>query len=213
MRFVLKVALQYRGCPIPLPDLISIGSLGLVKAIEKFDHTRGLKFISYAVWWIKAYITKALNEEGSMIRLPANQYTKIRQALKPDNNTPLNDEIKKLLSLSRKGRSLDDVLTEGSKATLADVIPDTRAEESDAAAETKCTEKLVKTLLADLPKRDATILKGLFGINFEKSLTLREIGEDLSISHERVRQLRDSALSKLKTGKYRSLIKENLSIH
>ena len=74
MRFVLKVALQYRGCPIPLPDLVSEGAMGLIRAIESFDHSRGLKFISYAVWWIKAYITRAITEQGSLIRLPANQH-------------------------------------------------------------------------------------------------------------------------------------------
>jgi len=81
IRFVLKVALQYRGCPIPTSDLISEGAMGLARAIDNFDHTRGLKFISYAVWWIKAYITRVINEEGTLIRLPANQHLKIRQAL------------------------------------------------------------------------------------------------------------------------------------
>lgn len=81
MRFVLKVAIQYRGCPIPLPDLVSEGAMGLVRAIESFEHTRGLKFISYGVWWIKAYITRAINEQGNLIRLPANQHLRVRKAL------------------------------------------------------------------------------------------------------------------------------------
>ena len=82
MRFVLKVAIRYRHCPIPLPDLVSEGAMGLIRAIESFEHSRGLKFISYGVWWIKAYITRAINEQGNLIRLPANQHLRVRKALK-----------------------------------------------------------------------------------------------------------------------------------
>jgi RNA polymerase primary sigma factor len=213
MRFVLKVALNYRGCPIPLPDLVSIGAMGLVKAIEKYDHARGLKFISYAVWWIKAYITKALNEEGSLIRLPANQYIRIRRALNGNNKDPINEEINELINLTRKGHSIDACISEDSKTTYRDVIPDTRAEKSDLNAEINSTEKYTRTVLADLPKREARILTSLFGIGFEKPQTLREVGESLNVCHERIRQIRDQALHRLKNGKYKDILQEKLKAY
>ena len=210
MRFVLKVVLNYRGCPIPMSDLVSIGAIGLVKAIEKFDHTRGLKFISYAVWWIKAYITKALNEEGSLIRLPANQYIKIRNALKANNDEELNDEIQELICLSRKGHSIETPLNEGSKATFADIFPDHNAEKTDMHVEIKAIESFTQEILADIPQREAIILKSLFGIGFVKPQNLREVGESLNVSHERVRQLRDQALRRIKNGKFKHIIHEKL---
>ncbi|MFC1586202.1 RNA polymerase sigma factor RpoD/SigA [Fibrobacterota bacterium] len=210
MRFVLKVALQYRGCPIPLSDLVSIGAIGLVTAIEKFDHTRGLKFISYAVWWIKAYITKALNEEGSLIRLPANQHLKVRRALSSGHKDEINDEIRELIRITQKGHSFDSPLKEDSKTTFAEVIADNSADRADMKAEIKATENFIRNLLAEVPEREAKILSELFGLGFEKPRTLREVGEGLNISHERVRQLRDQALRRLKNCKFKEILREKM---
>jgi RNA polymerase primary sigma factor len=210
IRFVLKVALQYQGCPIPMSDLVSIGAIGLVRAIEKFDHTRGLKFISYAVWWIKAYITKAINEEGSLIRLPANQHLKVRRALSSSHKDAINDEIRELLRLVQKGHSLDAPLKEDSKTTFAEVMADNSAERVDMNAEIKSTEEFIRDMLTEIPEREARILRGLFGIGFEKPQTLREVGEGLNISHERVRQLRGQALRRLKNCKFKNLLREKL---
>ncbi|MFC1585018.1 RNA polymerase sigma factor RpoD/SigA [Fibrobacterota bacterium] len=209
MRFVLKVALQYRGCPIPLPDLVSEGAMGLVRAIESFDHTRGLKFISYAVWWIKAYITRAINEQGSLIRLPANQHLRVRKALKESaNGEALNDEIRELIRLGERGGSFDAPLKEGSKTTFSEVLADVRAGRPDKNAEINSVELFTRELLAELPEREAKVLKGLYGIGFEAPQTLREVGESLNISHERVRQLRDQALRRLKKSKFKEILRE-----
>lgn len=209
MRFVLKVALQYRGCPIPLPDLVSEGAMGLVRAIESFDHTRGLKFISYAVWWIKAYITRAINEQGSLIRLPANQHLRVRKALKENaNGEALNDEIRELIRLGERGVSFEAPLNEGSKTTFSEVLADKRAGRPDRNTEITEVERFTRDLLAELPEREAKVLKGLYGIGFEAPQTLREVGENLNISHERVRQLRDQALKRLKKSKFKSLLRE-----
>ena len=210
IRFVLKVALQYRGCPIPISDLVSEGAMGLSKAIDNFDHTRGLKFISYAVWWIKAYITKTINEESSLIRLPANQRLRVRRALNPSHKDEINDEIRELLRLVQRGHSFDAPLKEDSKATFAEVIADNSAERADMNVEIKSTEKFTRDLLAEIPKREARVLRELFGIGFEKSLTLREVGENMGISHERVRQLRDQALGRLKKGRFKEILREKL---
>ena len=209
MRFVLKVALQYRGCPIPLPDLVSEGAMGLVRAVESFDHTRGLKFISYAVWWIKAYITRAINEQGSLIRLPANQHLRVRKALK-DNalGTALSDEIQELIRLGERGGSFDSPLKEGSKTTFSEVLADKKAERPDKNAEITGVEGFTRELLDELPNRESKVLKGLYGVGFEEPQTLREVGESLDISHERVRQLRDQALRRLRKSKYRETLKE-----
>lgn len=210
IRFVLKVALHYRGCPIPTTDLISEGAMGLARAIDSFDHTRGLKFISYAVWWIKAYITKTINEEGSLIRLPANQHMKVRQALKSNNKDAINNEIRELLQIIQRGHSLDSPLNEGSKTTFAEIIPDNNTDQSDMNTEMKFTETFTKDLLSVLPEREAIILRGLYGIGFEKTQTLREVGETLNISHERVRQLRNQALDRLKKCKFKAMLREKL---
>ena len=128
MRFVLKVAIQYRGCPIPLPDLVSEGAMGLVRAIESFEYDRGLKFISYGVWWIKAYITRAINEQGNLIRLPANQHLRVRKALhEQSRGKEINEEIRELIQIGQRGVSFDSPLKADSKATYAEVLPDTAA--------------------------------------------------------------------------------------
>lgn len=209
MRFVLKVALQYRGCPIPLPDLVSEGAMGLIRAIESFDHTRGLKFISYAVWWIKAYITRSINEQGSLIRLPANQHLRVRKALKAKTQgIELDDDIRELIQLGESGISFDAPLKSDSKTTYSEVLPDDGASNPEADTETQSVENMAKNLLSELPEREAMVLKGLFGINHEAPQTLREVGETLNVSHERVRQLRDQALRRIRKYKNKELLRE-----
>ena len=209
MRFVLKVALQYRGCPIPLPDLVSEGAMGLIRAIESFDHSRGLKFISYAVWWIKAYITRAINEQGSLIRLPANQHLRVRKALKnKSKGEELTDEIRELIQLGEAGISFDAPLKADTKTTYQEVLADPRAANPEHDAEINSVELMAHELLNELPKREKDVLKGLFGIDHETPQTLREVGESLQISHERVRQLRDQALRRIKKARNREVLRE-----
>ena len=203
MRFVLKVAIQYRGCPIPLPDLVSEGAMGLVRAIESFEHTRGLKFISYGVWWIKAYITRAFNEQGNLIRLPANQHLRVRKALhEQSRGREINEEIRELIQIGQRGVSFDSPLKADSKATYAEVLPDSGASNPEADSEIQSVEALARDLMEQLPEREARVITGIFGINQEAPQTLREVGESMNISHERVRQLRDQALRRIR--KYNS---------
>ena len=178
MRFVLKVAIQYRGCPIPLPDLVSEGAMGLVRAIESFEHTRGLKFISYGVWWIKAYITRAINEQGNLIRLPANQHLRVRKALhEQSRGKEINEEIRELIQIGQRGVSFDSPLKADSKATYAEVLPDTGASNPEADSEIQSVEMLARDLMEQLPEREAKVITGIFGINQEAPQTLREVGE------------------------------------
>ncbi len=188
MRFVLKVAIQYRGCPIPLPDLVSEGAMGLVRAIESFEHTRGLKFISYGVWWIKAYITRAINEQGNLIRLPANQHLRVRKALhEQSRGKEISEDIRELIQIGQRGVSFDSPLKADSKATYAEVLADGSAINPESDSEIQSVENLSKELMEQLPEREAKVIEGIFGINLEAPQTLREVGESMNISHERVR--------------------------
>jgi RNA polymerase primary sigma factor len=199
MRFVLKVALQYRGCPIPLPDLVNEGSMGLIRAIESFDYSRGLKFISYAVWWIKAYITRAINESGNLIRLPANQHLRVRKALKEKSNgEDIAEDIRELIQLGESGVSFDQSLADDSKTTYSEVLADKNAQNPESETEIQGVESMTKEILNDLPHRESMVISGLYGINHSTPQTLREVGESLNISHERVRQLRDQALRRIR---------------
>jgi RNA polymerase primary sigma factor len=203
MRFVLKVAIQYRGCPIPLPDLVSEGAMGLVRAIDSFEYTRGLKFISYGVWWIKAYITRAINEQGNLIRLPANQHLRVRKALKEQSHgKDIGEDIRELIQIGTKGVSFEAPLKQDSKSTYAEVLADSSAINPESDAEIQQVENLARGLLDQLPEREAKVLAGIYGVGQEAPLTLREVGESMNISHERVRQLRDQALRRIR--KYNS---------
>jgi RNA polymerase primary sigma factor len=209
MRFVLKVAIQYRGCPIPLPDLVSEGAMGLVRAIESFDHSRGLKFISYAVWWIKAYITRAINENGSLIRLPANQHLRVRKALKEQSKgKEIAEDIRELIQLGERGISFDSPLKSDTKTTFSEVLADNKAMSPEAESEIMNIENLTRELLGQLPPREARVIAGIFGINQEAPQTLREVGESMGISHERVRQLRDQALRRIRKLNSKDYLKE-----
>jgi len=214
MRFVLKVAIQYRGCPIPLPDLVSEGAMGLVRAIESFDYSRGLKFISYGVWWIKAYITRAINEQGNLIRLPANQHLRIRRALKDQSHGgEISEEIEELIQMGQNGVSFDSPIKDDSRSCYADILADTSLVGADRHAEIERVEHLTQDLVLQLPEREARVIAGIYGINQEAPLPLREVGESLNISHERVRQLRDQALRRIRRSGSRNLLQEKFEAY
>lgn len=209
MRFVLKVAIRYKHCPIPLPDLVSEGAMGLIRAIESFEHSRGLKFISYGVWWIKAYITRAINEQGNLIRLPANQHLRVRKALKDQSRgKEIGEDIRELIQIGQRGISFDQPLKSDSKATYAEVLPDNSSKTPEADTEISDVESLTRDLVNQLPEREAKVIEGIFGINQEAPQTLREVGESMNISHERVRQLRDQALRRIRKYNSRDFLQE-----
>lgn len=211
LRFVLKVALRYRGCSIPLQDLVSEGSMGLIRAIESFDHTRGLKFISYAVWWIKAYITRAINEQSGLIRLPANQHLRVKKAIRESQTQDsLSDEIRSLIQISDGSVSIDDPIGQEEGKTFSEMVADDRNMNPEAEAEVNQMEEVAQDLLYGLPDREAEVIRGLYGIDHDSSLNLREVGEALNISHERVRQLRDQALRRIRKSVHRMHLRERL---
>ncbi|MBF0432448.1 MAG: RNA polymerase sigma factor RpoD/SigA [Fibrobacteria bacterium] len=211
MRFVLKVAKQYHVYTIPISDLVSEGAIGLARAIESFDHTRGWKFISYAVWWIKVYITRCINEHGTLIRLPANKKLKVQKALKEQaGDEALSDEIQELIRLGERGISFDTHVSSDSDISFSEVIADDKSVQPDVITEIGAGKKFARELLNDLSKREAEVLKRFYGVDYESTETLKSISESLGISKERVRQIRDKALRQLKKGPHKSTLKERL---
>jgi len=199
MRFVLKVAVQYRGCSIPLSDLVNEGAMGLLRAIESYDYSRGLKFITYAVWWVKAYITRAINERGSLVRLPANQHLRLRKAIRErGHGKEMDEEMQTLLQIGDGHVSLDAPLESGSKLTFGDVLSDERLENPDGGLEGQNLEDFASKLLARLPEREAKVVAGLYGIGMDMPRTVREVGHGMHVSRERVRQLRDQGIRRIR---------------
>ena len=183
--------------------------MGLIRAIESFEHSRGLKFISYGVWWIKAYITRAINEQGNLIRLPANQHLRVRKALKEQSRgKEIAEDIRELIQIGQRGISFDQPLKTDSKATYAEVLPDNSSKTPEADTEISDVENLARDLVNQLPEREAKVIEGIFGINQEAPQTLREVGESMNISHERVRQLRDQALRRIRKYNSRDFLQE-----
>jgi RNA polymerase primary sigma factor len=198
MGFVRKVAYQFRGSSIPYEDLVNEGAMGLVRAAESFEASRGLKFISYAVWWVKAFITRAINEKGTLIRLPANQNYKIRRALRETKGKDqVNEEIQQLLNIGEGFVSLDSPLDD-SKSTMANFFSDQRAVSPDASLEHERMLDFTNNLLAKVPEREARVIRGMFGIGQDFVMTAKELGDEMSISKERVRQLRDQGLQRIR---------------
>jgi len=218
LRFVVSVAKQFQNKGLPLSDLINEGNIGLIKAAKKFDETRGFKFISYAVWWIKQSIMQAIADQSRMVRLPLNRVgaltkiSKAASALEQEfERTPSTDEIAKELemdvndvayALKVSGRhvSVDAPFSQSDndKSSLLDVISNKEQPEPDNELMTFSLKKDIETSLATLTDREAEVIRLYFGINSEYSATLEEIGEMLSLTRERVRQIKEKALARLR---------------
>lgn len=228
LRFVVSVSKQYQNQGLTLPDLINEGNLGLIKAAQKFDETRGFKFISYAVWWIRQSILQAIADQSRMVRLPLNQVgsiNKIRKAFsqleqeyerEPTANELANileiteDKIHESMKVSGRSVSVDAPFSEGEDGTLLDVLQDLDCLSSDNLLmnESLCAE--VERSLATLTAREREILKLFYGINCKHCLSLEEIGERYELTRERVRQIKEKAINKLKHTSRSNLLKDYL---
>ena len=228
LRFVVSVSMQYQNQGLTLPDLINEGNLGLIKAAQKFDETRGFKFISYAVWWIRQSILQAIADQSRMVRLPLNQVgsiNKIRKAFsqleqeyerEPTANEIADalelteDKIHESMKVSGRSVSVDAPFSEGEDGTLLDVLQDLDCLSSDNLLmnESLCAE--VERSLATLTAREREILKLFYGINCKHCLSLEEIGERYELTRERVRQIKEKAINKLKHTSRSNLLKDYL---
>ena len=227
LRFVVSVAKQYQNQGLTLPDLINEGNIGLIKAAEKFDETRGFKFISYAVWWIRQSILQALAEQSRMVRLPLNQVSAVSRINKlitkfeqEHERKPSADELSELIdetpekirdSLRANGRpmSMDAPLGDGDDSTLLEVISDDNRPSTDGRMIDTSLATEIDRMLDTLDEREKTIVEMCFGIN-NREMTLEEISEKFGLSRERVRQIREKALLKLRRSNKKSLLQEYL---
>ena len=227
LRFVVSVAKQYQNQGLSLPDLINEGNLGLIKAAEKFDETRGFKFISYAVWWIRQSILQALAEQSRIVRLPLNQVgslNKINKALskfeQEYERQPSSEELSEMIDVPKdkisdtlrvSGRhvSVDAPFVEGEDNSLLDVLPNDDSPMADKGLVNESLNTEIDRALSTLTDREREIVKSFFGIGCQE-MTLEEIGERFGLTRERVRQFKEKAIRRLKSPSRSKLLKAYL---
>ncbi|MBQ4389176.1 MAG: sigma-70 family RNA polymerase sigma factor [Bacteroidales bacterium] len=227
LRFVVSVAKQYQNQGLSLPDLINEGNLGLIKAAEKFDETRGFKFISYAVWWIRQSILQALAEQSRIVRLPLNQVgslNKINKALtrfeQENERQPTNEELSEMIDVPKdkisdtlrvgsRHVSVDAPFVEGEDNSLLDVLPNDDSPSADKGLVNESLNTEIERALSTLTDREREIVKSFFGIGCQE-MTLEEIGERFGLTRERVRQIKEKAIRRLKMPSRSKLLKAYL---
>ena len=228
LRFVVSVAKQYQNQGLSLPDLINEGNLGLIKAARRFDETRGFKFISYAVWWIRQSILQALAEQSRIVRLPLNQvgslnkinkaYSKLEQEFERE---PTADEIAELLDLpidkvsdtmkvSGRHVSMDAPFANGEESSLLDVLVNHDSLKADAGLIMESLSKEIDRALSTLTERERDVVKLFFGIGLNHGLTLEEIGDKFDLTRERVRQIKEKAIRRLRHSSRSKLLQQYL---
>jgi RNA polymerase primary sigma factor len=216
LRFVVSVAKQYQNQGLSLGDLINEGNLGLIKAAKRFDETRGFKFISYAVWWIRQSILQALAEQSRIVRLPLNRvgalnkigkaYSNMEQELEREPS-PAElaqelemdvNEVADTLKISGKHVSMDAPFAQGEDNRLLDVLQNDQQPTPDYKLMTESLKMEIERALSTLTEREAEVIRLYFGLNKEHSLTLEEIGERFNLTRERVRQIKEKAIRRLR---------------
>ena len=227
MRFVVSVAKQYQNQGLSLPDLINEGNLGLLKAAEKFDETRGFKFISYAVWWIRQSIMQAIAEQSRIVRLPLNQVgsankiaTLLNQFEQKNERRPSVDEIADQIDLPQdkiedalkvNGRhtSIDAPLIDGEDNSLLDILQDDDMPQTDNELVMESLRDEIGRALSTLSERERKIVEAFFGIG-QTEMTLEEIADRFGLTRERVRQIKEKAIRRLRNNTKNKLLKSYL---
>jgi len=228
LRFVVSVAKQYQNQGLSLPDLINEGNLGLIKAARRFDETRGFKFISYAVWWIRQSILQALAEQSRIVRLPLNQvgslnkinkaYSKLEQEFERE---PSAEELAELLDLpidkvsdtmkvSGRHVSMDAPFANGEESSLLDVLVNHDSLKADTGLIMESLSKEIDRALSTLTERERDVVKLFFGIGLNHGLTLEEIGDKFDLTRERVRQIKEKAIRRLRHSSRSKLLQQYL---
>lgn len=229
LRFVVSVAKQYQNQGLSLPDLINEGNLGLIKAAQRFDETRGFKFISYAVWWIRQSILQALAEQSRIVRLPlnkvglTNRINKAFQQLEQEyEREPSAEELAEVLeldteevaatlSMSSRHVSMDSPISDGEDSTLVDIMFNPNAELADENIINKeSLKKEIERSLNTLTERQQEVIRYFFGIGIDHPMSLEDIGERFCLTRERVRQIKDKAITKLRNASRSKLLKSYL---
>ena len=216
LRFVVSVAKQYQNQGLSLGDLINEGNLGLIKAAQRFDETRGFKFISYAVWWIRQSILQALAEQSRIVRLPLNRVGSLNKISKtfseleqkyerepsPEELAEVLDvtpaEVVDTMKISGRHVSMDAPFVQGEENSLLDVLENDSEETPDSGLMNDSLRREVQRALSTLTQREADVITLYFGLNGEHSMTLEEIGEKFNLTRERVRQIKEKAIRRLR---------------
>ena len=227
LRFVVSVAKQYQNHGLSLPDLINEGNLGLIKAAEKFDETRGFKFISYAVWWIRQSILQAIAEQSRIVRLPLNQVgwvnkiSKVLNQFEQENERRPSideiaasvelpeDKIEDALKVNTRHISMDAPLADGEENSLIDILPNDDAPMADTELVMESLRNEINRALLTLSERERLIIEAFFGIN-QPEMTLEEIGDKFGLTRERVRQIKEKAIRRLRHNTKNKLLKAYL---
>ena len=227
LRFVVSVAKQYQSSGLDLCDLINEGNLGLMKAARRFDPTRGFKFISYAVWWIRQQIMQAISEQGRMVRLPLNQIGIINrinraktQFEQENEREPSDRELAEFLDLTpdkigeavshaSRHMSFDTPFGEDGDGTLLDVVPDNDAEQADTGLQKESLRVDIQHVMMVLSQREREIVSLAFGIGCQE-MTLEEIGERMDLTRERVRQVKEKAIRKMARPGVKDILRQYL---
>jgi RNA polymerase primary sigma factor len=227
LRFVVSVAKQYQNHGLSLPDLINEGNLGLIKAAEKFDETRGFKFISYAVWWIRQSILQAIAEQSRIVRLPLNQVGSVNKIIKVQHHLEQvnerrpsvdeiaaivdlpEDKIEDALKVNTRHVSVDAPFADGEENSLLDVLPDDDSPMADDELVMESLRNEINRALLTLSERERHIIEAFFGIN-QPEMTLEEIGDKFGLTRERVRQIKEKAIRRLRHNTKNKLLKSYL---
>ncbi|MEO6671722.1 MAG: RNA polymerase sigma factor RpoD/SigA [Ferruginibacter sp.] len=229
LRFVVSVAKQYQNQGLTLPDLINEGNLGLIKAAQRFDESRGFKFISYAVWWIRQSILQALAEQSRIVRLPLNKvgltnriskaYSQLEQEFEreptPEELATLleidAEEVAATLGVAARHVSMDQPLFDGEEGTLIDVLVNQNATSTDNELAVNASLKTeIERSLSTLTDRQKEVIRFFFGIGIDHPLSLEDIGDKFNLTRERVRQIKDKAITKLRTASRCNLLRSYL---
>jgi RNA polymerase primary sigma factor len=228
LRFVVSVSKQYQNQGLSLPDLINEGNLGLIKAAQRFDETRGFKFISYAVWWIRQAILQALAEQSRIVKLPLNKIgsiNKVNRAFieleQKFEREPSVDELSEVLELapndikealksSNRHISMDAPISQDEESNMYDVLLSNESPAPDRGLLNDSLRKEIERALATLTPREASIIRLYFGLNGKHPHTLEEIGEELDLTRERVRQIKEKAIKRLKQATRSKVLKSYL---
>jgi RNA polymerase primary sigma factor len=226
---VVPIAKRYYGCGLPLLDLIQEGNLGLITAAKKYDGTKGWRFSTYATYWIRQSISRALGDQSRTIRIPANMVELLGKVRKATNELTIKfkrqptdeeiakyldedlDKIQTVLDVSQAVSSLDLSVDEDGETSVGDLVADDRVESGYANLVKEANKQIVDDVLGTLPAREAEILRMRFGINQEKAMTLEEVGGHYGITKERIRQIENKAIRKLRHPARARMLKEAMA--
>ena len=226
---VVPIAKRYYGCGLPLLDLIQEGNLGLITAAKKYDGTKGWRFSTYATYWIRQSISRALGDQSRTIRIPANMVELLGKVRKATNELTIKfkrqptdeeiakyldedlDKIQTILDVSQAVSSLDLSVDEDGETSVGDLVADDRVENGYANLVKEANKQIVDDVLSTLPAREAEILRMRFGINQEKAMTLEEVGGHYGITKERIRQIENKAIRKLRHPARARMLKEAMA--